>query len=74
MVFLGFNTYPVLNVGRGFGFLPPQHWHGFAISAQIQVCYTVYAQNYAKAIRVTPSYGVVLFCFRVFGQPKRGGF
>ena len=27
-----------------------------------------------KAIRVTPSYGVVLFCFRVFGQPKRGGF
>ena len=34
MVFLGFNTYPVLNVGRGFGF-PPQHWHGFAISVQI---------------------------------------
>ena len=35
MVFLGFNTYPVLNVGRGFGSPPPQHWHGFAISVQI---------------------------------------
>ena len=64
MVFLGFNTYPVLNVGRGFGFLPPQHWHGFE-------CAILSLPKDAKAhfydTEHHPFEGGVL-CFRAIGQ------